>query len=126
MVGGFELLIVVDAKGKTVFEVGIDLIPSGEIQTLESAGSLHTLLQTASCGGTNRQIPTTSGTAVSDFHPFRFARSLEPFGMSAVTPIADKMLQCRECPLCAKSRLMHRSKQPLYSITSSTRTRCVR
>src|SRR5450759_5199139 len=74
MAGGFELLIVVDAKGKTVFEVGIDLIPSGEIQTLESAGSLHTLLQTASCGGTNRQIPTTSGTTFSDFQIFRFAK----------------------------------------------------
>src|SRR5664280_201854 len=25
-------------------------------------------------------------------------------------PLATKMLRCRECPLCAKSRLMHRSK----------------
>jgi hypothetical protein len=29
------------------------------------------------------------------------------------------MLQCRECPLCAKSSLMQRSKQHIYSITSS-------
>ena len=36
-------------------------------------------------------------------------------------PKADKMLRCRECPLCAKSGLMHRSKQHLYSITSLTR-----
>jgi hypothetical protein len=75
MAGGFELLIVVDAKGKTVFEVGFDLIPSGEIQTLESAGSSHTLLQTASCGGTKRQIPTTSGTSVSDFQIFKFTKT---------------------------------------------------
>src|ERR1022692_4036205 len=74
MAGGFELLIVVDAKGKTVFKVGIDLIPSGEIQTLESTGSSHTLLQTASGGGTKRQIPTTSGTTFSDFQFFRFAK----------------------------------------------------
>ena len=60
MAGGFELLIVVDAKGKTVFEVGFDLIPSGEIQTLESAENADISLQTASCGGTKRQIPTTS------------------------------------------------------------------
>jgi hypothetical protein len=64
MAGGFELLIVVDAKGTTVFEVGIDLIPSGEIQTLES------------CGGTKRQIPTTSGTTFSDF---QFLGSLKHF-----------------------------------------------
>jgi hypothetical protein len=70
MAGGFELLIVVDAKGKTVFEVGFDLILSGEIQAIECAGSAHTLLQTASCGGTKRQIPTTSGTNFSDFHLF--------------------------------------------------------
>ena len=31
------------------------------------------------------------------------------------------MLRCRDCPLSAKSRLMHRSKQHLYSITSSAR-----
>ena len=60
MAGGFELLIVVDAKGETVFEVSFDLIPSDKIQTLECAGSAHTLLQTASSGGTKRQIPTTS------------------------------------------------------------------
>ena len=76
MAGGFELLIVVDAKGTTVFEVGIDLIPSGEIQTLESTGSSHTLLQTASGGGTKRQIPTTSGTTFSDF---QFLGSLKHF-----------------------------------------------
>jgi hypothetical protein len=88
MAGGFELLIVVDAKGKTVFEVGFDLIPSGEIQTLESAGSLHTLLQTASCGGTKRQIPTTSGTSVSDFQIFKFTktRSARPLYPRADVP----------------------------------------
>jgi hypothetical protein len=36
-------------------------------------------------------------------------------------PIADKLLRCRECPLSANSRLMHRSIQYLYSITSSAR-----
>jgi hypothetical protein len=90
MAGGFELLIVVDAKGKTVFEVGIDLIPSGEIQTLESAGSLHTLLQTASCGGTNRQIPTTSGTTVSGVH---LLGSPKLFRHVRFAPIAAKMLR---------------------------------
>jgi hypothetical protein len=34
-------------------------------------------------------------------------------------PKADKMLRRRECPLCANSGLMHRSKQHRYSITSS-------
>src|SRR5450830_1420866 len=33
--------------------------------------------------------------------------------MSVVTPIADKLLQCRECPLCAKSR---------HSVCLTTRT----
>lgn len=37
-----------------------DLFASGEIQTLESAGSADITLQTASYGGTKRQIPTTS------------------------------------------------------------------
>jgi hypothetical protein len=41
MAGGFELLIVVDAKGKTVFEVGFDLIPSGEIQTIVCRKCAH-------------------------------------------------------------------------------------
>jgi len=36
-------------------------------------------------------------------------------------PITDKLLQCRECPLSAKSGLMHRIKEQLYSITSSAR-----
>jgi hypothetical protein len=36
--------------------------------------------------------------------------------MSAVTPIADKMLQCRECPLCAISDHLHCSKEHRYSI----------
>ena len=40
---------------------------------------------------------------------------------SAVPPIADVMLQCREWSRCARNGLMHRSKQCLYSITSSAR-----
>src|ERR1039458_2319898 len=34
---------------------------------------------------------------------FTFLGSLNSFGMSVVTPIADKLLQCRDCPLCAIS-----------------------
>jgi hypothetical protein len=75
MAGGFELLIVVNAKEKTVFEVGFDLIPNSEIQTIVCAGSAHTLLQAASCGGTKHQIPTTSGTVFSGFQIFRFAKT---------------------------------------------------
>ena len=48
-------------------------------------------------------------TTFADFHPFRFALSLEPFGMSVVTPIADKLLQCRDCPLCAMNGQTHRN-----------------
>src|ERR1035441_5223764 len=98
MAGGFELLIVVDAKGKTVFKVGIDLIPSGEIQTLESAGSSHTLLQTASGGGTKRQIPTTSGTNFSDFQFFgspksTFVRCYSNSGQNVAVPRLSVMCQ---------------------------------
>src|SRR5450432_3618066 len=41
--------------------------------------------------------------------------------MSDVAPTADKLLRCRDCPLCATSGQMHRSKHCLYSITSSAR-----
>src|ERR1039457_1289209 len=100
MAGGFELLIVVDAKGKTVFKVGFDLIPSGEIQTLESDGSLHTLLQTASCGGTNRQIPTTSGT---NFLDFQFFGSPKLFRHVRYASNSDQILRRSELTLCAIS-----------------------
>jgi hypothetical protein len=39
--------------------------------------------------------------------------------MSASPPIATKLMQRRELSLCAKSRLMQRSKKQRYSITSS-------
>jgi len=41
--------------------------------------------------------------------------------MSAVTPLADKMLRCRDCPLSANSGQMHRTKKHRYSITSSAK-----
>jgi hypothetical protein len=39
--------------------------------------------------------------------------------LSAVTPIADKLLRRLDCPLSAKSGLMHRYKHQLYSIISA-------
>jgi hypothetical protein len=39
--------------------------------------------------------------------------------LSVVTPIADKLLQCRDCPLCAMNGLMQRNKTSPYSVTSS-------
>src|SRR5664280_563072 len=38
-------------------------------------------------------------------------------------PKADKLLRCSEMTLSAISGLMHRSKQHIYSITSSARVR---
>jgi len=40
-------------------------------------------------------------------------------GMSAGPPIAIEICAAQRTALCAKSELMHRSKQPLHSITSS-------
>ena len=39
--------------------------------------------------------------------------------MSALPPKADMCSATSQCPLCANSGLMHRSKQRGYSVTSS-------
>src|ERR1035441_8740248 len=41
--------------------------------------------------------------------------------MSVVTPIADKLLQCRDCPLCAKSRHSGASRSSLHTQPKCTR-----